>query len=279
LIPIDEIEPFGTSDDCRGYDLVMSENPMQWPAETEKELTPAELYLDLLKKCLTRFIFDRSTGFDPQLRAEGIDWPAEGETMMGLRRLQNLQDCITDVLRKGVMGDLIEAGVWRGGGTIFMRGVLKAFGDRERTVWVADSFAGLPPPSPDLYPADEGASFHLHNNVLGVPVEEVKANFARYGLLDDRVRFLEGWFKDTLPGAPISRLAVLRLDGDMYESTIIGLRSLYSKVSVGGYVIIDDYAPTLPGCVQAVHDFRAENNITEEMTSTGHYGVFWQRLR
>lgn len=142
-----------------------------------KDLTPVEIYLDLLKKCLTRSIFDRSAGFDPQLRTEGIDWPAEGETMIGLRRLQSLQDCIVDVLRKGVEGDLIEAGVWRGGATIFMRAALKAFGDTKRTVWVADSFAGLPPPSPDLYPADAGASFHLYNNVLGVPLEEVKGKF------------------------------------------------------------------------------------------------------
>jgi O-methyltransferase len=152
--------------------------------------------------------------FGAQLRAEGFDWPAEGEATSGLRRLQNLQDCIVDVLQKGVDGDLMEAG-WRGGATIFMRGVLKAFGDQERTVWVADSFAGLPPPNSSLYP-NEGATFHLSNNALGVSLEEVKVNIARYGLLDDRVRFLKGWFKDTLPNVPITRLALMRLDGDIY---------------------------------------------------------------
>jgi O-methyltransferase len=270
---------------------------------------PSELYLDLLKKCLTRSIFGekfrslspgdtkftdrivqkwlasrdlqivRAAKFDPSLRAEGIDWPEEGETMIGLKRLQNLQDCITDVVEKNVEGDLIETGVWRGGATIFMRGVLKALGDRGRIVWVADSFAGLPKPSPELYPADKGADFYLSNDVLGVSLEEVKGNFARYGLLDEQVRFLKGWFKDTLPNAPIERLAVLRLDGDLYESTMIGLRSLYPKLSIGGYVIIDDYAPAIPGCMQAVNDFRAEFNVTEEMKSTGEYGVFWKRLR
>jgi O-methyltransferase len=277
-----------------------------------RELTPAELYLDLLKKCLTRSIFGerfrslplgngkfpdllfrtvgkwlarknleivRTANFDPLLRAEGVDWPEDGETMIGLRRLQNLQDSITDVVEQNVKGDLIETGVWRGGATIFMRGVLKALGDKERTVWVADSFEGLPPPSPELFPADEGANFHLSNNVLGVTLDQVKANFARYGLLDDQVRFLKGWFKDTLPTAPIERLAVLRLDGDLYESTTIALRSLYPKLSIGGYVIIDDYAPTIPSCVKAVHDFRTDHNIAEEMTSTGEYGVFWKRLR
>jgi O-methyltransferase len=275
----------------------------------DNHLTPAELYLDLLKKCLTRSIFNeryqplppdndhtlmravrkwlarknlqivRPANVNPDDRQEGLDWPAEAETMIGLRRLQNLQDCITDVVANNVEGDLIETGVWRGGATIFMRAVLKALGDRERIVWVADSFAGLPRPDPEKYPADKGADFYLHNNVLGVSLEEVQANFARYGLLDDRVRFLKGWFKDILPTAPIEKLAVLRLDGDLYESTITALDHLYPKLSVGGYVIVDDYSPSIPCCVQAVDDFRAAHNITEEMNSTGQFGVFWKRLR
>jgi O-methyltransferase len=273
------------------------------------ELSPAELYLDLLKKCLTRSIFGekyrslpadnhnlllktvgkwlanqdlqivRAARFDQHAREEGLDWPEEGETMIGLIRLQNLQDCITDVVQQNVPGDLIETGVWRGGAGIFMRAVLKALGDTERTVWLADSFEGLPPPSPDLYPADKGADFHLSNDVLGVSLEEVKANFARYELLDDRVRFLKGWFKDTLPAAPIEKLSVLRLDGDLYESTMTALESLYPKLSIGGYAIVDDYAPSVPCCVQAVDDYRRAHDITEEMVSTGDYGVFWKRLR
>lgn len=271
--------------------------------------SPAELYLDLLKKCLTRSIFGekyralpadhnnlllktvgkwlanqdlqivRAAKFDRRAREEGLDWPEEGETMIGLKRLQNLQECITGVIQQNVPGDLIETGVWRGGAAIFMRAVLKALGDTERTVWLADSFEGLPPPSPDLYPADKGADFHLSNDVLGVSLEEVKANFARYELLDDRVRFLKGWFKDTLPAAPIEKLSVLRLDGDLYESTMTALESLYPKLSIGGYAIVDDYAPSVPCCVQAVDDYRRAHDITEEMVSTGDYGVFWKRLR
>jgi hypothetical protein len=91
------------------------------------------------------------------------------------------------VVQQNISGDLIETGVWRGGAAILMRAVLKVLGDNERTVWLADSFAGLPSPSPDLYPADEGADFHLSNDVLSVSLDEVKKNFERYGLLDDRV--------------------------------------------------------------------------------------------
>jgi O-methyltransferase len=229
------------------------------------------LYLDLLKKCLTRSIFPERTTYDPAtrthmpfdatLRAVGRDWPEEAETMIGLRRLDSLQWCVLDVLERGVPGDLIETGVWRGGATILMRAVLKAYGDT-RLVWVADSFEGLPRPDPSRYPADEGVRYHEREE-LAVSLETVQQNFARYGLLDDQVRFLPGWFRETLPAAPIERLAVLRLDGDMYESTIVALDALYPRLSPGGYVIVDDYK--LVRCRAAVDDFRVAHAIHEEL--------------
>src|SRR4029453_13599942 len=117
-----------------------------------------------------------------------------------------------------VPGDFMETGVWRGGACIMMRAVLKAYGIADRRVIAADSFAGFPAPSAGVA-AD--ASFHLHAyKDFAVPLSEVKAAFSRYGLLDEQVVFLEGLFKDTLPSAPVEKLAVLRLDGDMYESTM-----------------------------------------------------------
>ena len=195
--------------------------------------------------------------------------------MIGLYRLDNLQQCITDVLRREVPGDLIEAGAWRGGATIFMRAVLAAYGDTERQVWVADSFEGLPQPDPERFPAEAGDK-HWVWEQLAVSVEEVQANFARYGLLDERVRFLPGWFKETLPSAPIERLAVLRLDGDMYGSTMDALEALYPKLSVGGYVIVDDYS-NIPQCKEAVNDFRNAHQIIDPIESIDWTGVYWQR--
>jgi O-methyltransferase len=271
-------------------------------------MSPEELYLDLLKKCLTRAVFPehyrplvpakkrrlrralvgalrrrlqrskldlvRVVKFDPERRLAGIDQPPEAETMIGMRRLDNLQHCVTDVLRQGVPGDLIETGVWRGGAVIFMRAVLEAYGDASRTVWAADSFAGLPRPDEERYPADRGDR-HWTRDQLAIPVETVKENFARYGLLDDRVRFLVGWFADTLPTAPIERLSILRLDGDMYGSTMDALRPLYPKLSKGGYCIVDDYS--LPGCREAVEDYRREHGISEEIVRIDDSGSFWQK--
>ena len=209
-----------------------------------------------------------------EIRESGWDWPDEGETMIGLERLNCVQGCVESVLRDGVPGDLLEAGVWRGGAAILMRGVLKAYGATDRTVWAADSFRGLPPPDAASFPQDLATDLSGYEE-LAVSVEQVKANFSRYGLLDDHVAFLEGWFKDTLPTAPIERLAVLRIDGDYYESTIQALESLYHKVSPGGFVIIDDYK-YFEACQQAVDDFRLAFSVREELIDVDWNSVYWR---
>jgi O-methyltransferase len=213
--------------------------------------------------------------FDPALRMEGRDWPSDAETMIGIKRLENVRACVTDVLERGVPGDLLEAGVWRGGTAIFMRAILKAHGDTTRTVWAADSFQGLPKPDAQRYPADANDQ-HWQFARLVITLDDVKENFRKYGLLDDQVRFLVGWFKDTLPGAPIERLAVLRLDGDMYESTMDTLNALYPRLSPGGYVIVDDYG-ALANCRAAVDDYRARHGIAEEIRTVDWSGIYWQR--
>jgi len=228
----------------------------------------------LAKMNVTLFL---DTPFDQVARADGRDWPAEADTMIGLKRLENLQYCVTEVIRKNVPGDLVETGVWRGGASIFMRAVLKVYGDQTRLVWVADSFEGLPKPD-GRYQQDEGDRHWEMSHTLGISLEQVQANFTRYGLLDEQVRFLVGWFKDTLPAAPINQLAVLRLDGDMYSSTMDALQSLYHRLSLGGYVIIDDYG-AIADCRRAVDDFRANHKITEQMQQIDWTGVFWEKLR
>jgi O-methyltransferase len=266
-----------------------------------------QLYLDLLKKTLTRYAFGEAWQpyqphrrgvrgavarrarrflhgrglelvsrftFSAEARAEGRDWPPDAETMIGLRRLENLEGCIRDVIRQRVPGDLIETGVWRGGACIFMRAVLKAWAELDRTVWVADSFRGLPMPDAGRTEDIEDALWAVP--FLAVPMDRVKANFARYGLLDDQVRFLPGWFQDTLPTAPVERIAVMRLDGDMYDSTMVALNSLYPKLSVGGYVIIDDYH-AVRGCQQAVDDFRARHGIYDDLQQVDWTCRFWRR--
>ena len=160
-------------------------------------------------------------------------YPLSAHTMIGISRLNNLQRCIDEVLEEKVPGDFIEAGVWRGGATIFMRAMLKTKDVTDRYVWVADSFDGLPAPDTLHYPHDNGSTFH-NNIMFQVSINEVKDNFCKYSLLDDQVKFLPGWSCDTLPTAPIEKLSILRLDADMYKSTYEALEYLYPKLSVGG---------------------------------------------
>lgn len=205
----------------------------------------------------------------------GQTWPAHAYTMVGPTRLDNIRFCIENVLEQGVPGDFIETGVWRGGASIFMRAVLKAHAVTDRTVWVADSFAGLPKPNAAKYPADAGDVHHFISD-LAVSLEQVQKNFQTFNLLDDRVQFLKGWFKDTLPQAPIKKIAVARLDGDMYESTMDALVSIYPKLSVGGYLIVDDYG-VVPGCKKAIHDYRAAQGIKDPIKEIDFSGVFWAK--
>lgn len=155
-----------------------------------------------------------------------------------------------------------------------MKAVLASYGISDRVVWVADSFAGLPEPNSYKYPEDAG-DIHHKIKILAVSCDQVKANFVKYGLLDDQVKFLQGWFKDTLPSAPIMALAVIRLDGDMYESTMDGLENLYPKLSQGGYIIIDDYV--LPPCRKAVHEYRNRNGLTDDIVDIDGIGAFWKK--
>ena len=216
--------------------------------------------------CKLRFVEEKN-------RLNGYDWPADAKTMIGLNRLNNIEYCIRSIIHNNIPGDLIETGVWRGGAAILMRAVLKELQITDRKVWLADSFKGLPKPDKTNYKADKGTRLYKIK-LLKSSLEEVRNNFRSFDLLDDQVMFLEGWFKDTLPNAPVDKLSLLRLDGDMYESTIQALTNLYPKLSYGGYIIIDDYNAFL-NCKQAVTEYRAENNINNLIIEIDEQAVYW----
>ena len=242
-------------------------------------------YLDVLKLCLcdlagTGTISVGSLpgggtasrvlrGEQRRLRAVGMDWPLQGLTMTGLQRLDDLQDCVESVVRDGVHGDLIEAGAWRGGASILMRATLDTLGERERTIWVADSFQGFPVD-------DAGEHIDLSTyDFLAVPLDEVKENFARFGC-QAGVRFVPGFFEETLPPLAGGTWAIVRLDGDTYDSTMCALDSLYPGLTPGGYLVVDDYG-ALEECRRAVDDFRARHGIEEPLEEIDWTGARWRR--
>jgi hypothetical protein len=259
------------------------------------------LYLDLLKRCLVNVIYrdppvpmPPATGasFDLAKRVAGGDRPSQAHTMIGLNRLDNLQQLIGTVIRDRVPGDLIETGVARGGAAIFMRAVLKAYDVTDRRVFVADSFGSFPRSaesgitrrsysSPvwrqmgEAYQREPAAFERMAGELrAGTSYDEVRDTFARYGMLDDQVCFLPGWFSETLRTAPIAALGLLRIDADLYDSTREALIRLYPKVSPGGYTVVDDYH-TFAECREAVDEYLAGQQSIE--LRVVDEAVYWRK--
>ena len=210
-----------------------------------------ELYIDLLKKSIV----------------------AEQVSMLPGHKLDTIRHCIEECLKNSIQGDIIETGVWKGGATIYCAGILKAHGITDRKVFVADSFEGLPPPDAGKWPHDKGDTSYQRTD-LAVSLEEVQQNFRDFHLLSENIVFVKGFFEQSLQSATIEKLAVLRLDGDMYGSTMTVLEQLYHKLEIGGYLILDDWL--ISGARQALLDFRERMGIREDMYED-FSGVFWKK--
>lgn len=252
------------------------------------------LYLDLVRDTLTGAILQTPgvvptdgqadqiprTPFNHQTRWMGNEWCESCLTMAGGARVQNVRDLVSETISNNVPGDFLEAGTWRGGSSIMARVVQKVMGeDKNRRTYLCDSFSGLPLSS---QAADSNVWNGMH--FLEVSQEEVQANVARFVSLDDNVRFEKGYFSESLPKVRKElqddnrQLAVLRGDGDMYESYMDILYNLYEFVPVGGYFICDD-CPGIPVAQQAIEDFRQHNNITDPMSKVegSIAGMFWKK--
>lgn len=236
-------------------------------------------YIELVKSTVLNSVYYPGPHVE-----DGRNWsselPAKSQrplSMVGMKRLDNIQMAVETVLNENIKGDLIETGVWRGGSVLLMKAILVANNDIDRNVFLADSFQGIPPVDLETYPDD---AIHTGSDKMSVlednSVAEVREYFEKMDLLDDKVIFLEGWFEDTLPTIATDSIAVLRLDGDIYKSTWESLINLYRKVSVGGFVIIDDYY-SWDGCRKAVDDFRTQNAITDKIIDVDWTCVYWRK--
>ena len=237
-----------------------------------------EKYIDLLVKTILCSMYpDPALAYgsdDKNHRIEGRDWPGVAHSMIGQYRAQNIVELCKRIIHEQIPGDFLEAGVWRGGTCILMRGILEAYGIKDRRVFCADSFEGLPPPDEDKYPQDKGDILHTFQQ-LAVSLETVQKNFKLYNLFDEQTVFLKGWFKDTMPTISKETFSLIRLDGDMYESTMDVLNNVYDRVPKGGFIVVDDYA--LPSCKVAIDDFRRQRNILDEIHKIDWTGIWWQK--
>lgn len=204
-------------------------------------------------------------------RMEGLDWPTDALSMIGMKRMNNLHEMLDYIRENEIEGDLIETGVWKGGATIFMKLYCDIY-EMNKKVFVCDSFEGLPKPSGN-FPQDYGDNHHTFTQ-LAISLESVKKNFKDMRCLDDNVIFIKGFFGQTLPNNDlIKTIALLRMDGDMYESTHDVFYSCYHKLTDMGVCIIDDYC--LNGAKSCVHDFRTTKNINDPITTIDRCGVYW----
>jgi O-methyltransferase len=213
--------------------------------------------------------------FDLNLRKGGRDWTLLGATMTGWKRLDNVRKLLTDVIQSNIPGDYIETGVWRGGSSVFARAVITAHGEQEKRVsYVCDSFSGLPPGDRRLDQKDRSWD---NTPYLEVPYEIVANNFMKHNVLDHNVVFAKGFFRDSI--GPLSKkikaLSIMRLDGDMYESTVDVLYHLYEKLQIGGYVIIDDWFgfPAKTAC----EDFFQAHGISPEVIPIDNIAAYWKK--
>lgn len=238
-------------------------------------------YIDLLERSITNYHylggdvpfeeFRAATHYDLQRSQWKVDPLARPLTLLTKAQLDLIDRAILDLETRGVRGDFIEAGVWRGGVIVFMRALLDAYDIKERRIFAADSFAGIP------------KNTRVHNDPVDqwtdrwvAPLEDVQRSIARFGLLDERIQFVVGNFADTLKSLARQQFALIRLDSDSYESVETSLKSLYPQLSVGGIVIIDDWH--LVGCRAAVEAYRAQQGIRDQI-QVHEANAYWVKQR
>lgn len=207
--------------------------------------------------------------YDAKLRQFGDDWPPFGHTMVGHVRLQNIKTLIEAIVAKNVPGDFAELGVWRGGSCIFAKAVFDTLGQHDRVVYVFDAFESLP-------------GYGSASSFIKTSEETVRHNFQKYGVLDDNVAFIRGLFKDTLPNFrtyhPRTSIAILRLDGNFYDSHQDALYYLYELVPIGGCVIFDDIM-SHAAVQQCWADFQKDHGFTEKLVPVDRHAAYFMKTR
>lgn len=206
--------------------------------------------------------------FKPQNRLCGNDWPCSGTTMVGVVRVMNVANLLKSVVDDKVGGAFVELGVWRGGVCIFARRLLDLLGEADRRVEVFDAFESLP--------GYGGNADFLMNSKASV-----MDNFRRAGVDLDRVGFHKGLFKDSLPAfakRETGAIAVLRVDGNFYDSYQDAMYYLYERVPVGGYVIFDDVM-SHSRVMRFWNDFKADYGVTETLHRIDLHSAYFRKTR
>ena len=206
-------------------------------------------------------------------------------SLVGSSGLEATYDAAVAVIEGAIAGDFVECGVAQGGCSALMAVVANTDTRSRRRMWLFDSFQGLPDPTEDDFAATERSTGeHVRplprGSCLGTKEQVDNLLFSKFGLSRESIFLVEGWFQDRLPVYKdrIGPIAVLRIDGDWYDSTLCCLHNLYDQVSLGGYIIVDDYGSCF-GCKKAVHEFLDSRSIKAELLPDGRGGVVFSKPR
>jgi len=214
-------------------------------------------------------------------------------TLTGQRRMDHFVAIIATIVEDEIPGSIIETGVWRGGMSFMAAKALDILKDKDRTVYLSDSFEGIPDPTQygdKAHPHDVKKNPHHYSSLNENSVDRVKRDGAMFGISASRVSYVVGYFKDSLPqlikNEPNIQFAAVRLDGDTYWSTMEAIEVLYPRLSPGGFLVIDDFTDW-DSCRDAIYDYRKKYGITENiflvphLTENGEYirGAYWRKSK
>lgn len=209
--------------------------------------------------------------------------------MTGRRRLENIRSLVGSILLDDVPGHIIETGCWKGGAMFYAGSVLQACGELgKRRIYLADSFSGIPAPVEGQVARYTDAKAHTKDLGFDNSPELTVERLQRLLLPREHFRLVVGFFNESLPSLmkeePRTVFSMLRLDGDTYFSTYEALETLYDRISIGGFVIVDDFMDWA-SCREAIFDFRTKRNIVDPIMYIYHTsnevvrGIWWRKHR
>jgi hypothetical protein len=190
----------------------------------------------------------------------------KNNTMVTHQRMNNMFELTKYCEKNNIKGDYVECGVWKGG-VVAICAYVKNKYHSKKNIWLFDSFEGLPEPSRDdgkeaiHYARGKSDGKLVTINKCVSTLNDVKKLFKENNISWNHVIVKKGWFQDTIPKNTIRNIAILRLDGDWYESTKICIDNLYEKIIPNGFLIIDDYY-RWKGCKKAIDEYFNKQKIT-----------------
>ncbi len=212
----------------------------------------------------------RPRSFLNSFRMMRLVYRVRGYTAVFVPRLVALYKLSEEINRLSVPGDIVECGVYNGGSAAIMASLCEK-SPLSRSVWLFDSFEGLPKPTEkdgDEAPAYEG---WCHGDL-----SKVKKVFRKLCIPESRVHIVKGWFQDTFPKVEIPKIAILHIDADWYESVKLCLEKFYDSVQPGGYIVLDDYGDW-EGCRIATDEFLKRRTLEVKLIQVDYTGFYFQK--